>query len=297
MKDRLLFIILFVFVLATIGVSLFIFFSKNTNKQVEEKPTIAVTIFPIYDIVKNIAGDKANVNLILPVGSSEHTFDPSPLEVSRHEKSRIVFKIGQGLDDWVEKVIDKKILRVDLSSSVNLIENVEEKNSFDPHYWLSVDNALLIANKATIELIKIDPLHQSYYESNLSNYNKQLEELQKYMDKTLLDEKGKGIITFHEAFGYMANDYGIKILATIEPFAGKEPTPLYLNEVGDIIEKNKVKVLFKEPQLSSNLLTSFTSDFGVTILTLDPVGGSIETDTYINMMKFNADEIKKGLSL
>ena len=169
--------------------------------------------------------------------------------------------------------------------------------SYDPHYWLSVDNALLIANKVKNELVKIDPTNHDYYEANLISYNEKLSDLQNYIEVSLKDSKGKGIITFHDAFAYFASDYGIIILSTIEPFAGKEPTPLYLSQVQDIIKSKKVKVLFKEPQLSSDLLISYANDFGVTILTLDPVGGGQETNTYIDMMKFNTDEIKKGLSL
>ncbi len=297
MKDRLLITTLLILLFLVIGVPLFVFLNKANKTKIHVKPKVAVTIFPIYDIVKNIAGDKIDVNLILPVGASEHTYDPSPLDVSRLEKSVLVFKVGKGLDDWVEKIVDNKIPRVDLSASVNLIKLTNELNSFDPHYWLSIDNALLIANKTAIELSKIDPLNQKVYEANLLSYNKQLNELQVYMDQTLADEKDKGIITFHDAFTYLASDYGIKILATIEPFAGKEPTPLYLSQVEDIVKSEKVKVLFKEPQLSSDLLISYANDFGIKILTLDPLGGSGQADSYITMMKFNAKEIKKGLSL
>lgn len=299
MKNIFLIILLFILIGLVLGVPLFFYLSgKNISVLNNSKPKVAATIFPIYDIAKNIAQDKADVILILPVGTSEHTFDPSPSDVAKIEGSDLILKIGVGLDDWIAKIADPKITRVDLSTSVNLLKSTEiDSFGVDPHYWLSIDNSILIANKIKNELVKINPVNQKYYEENLLSYTNELLELQKYIEESLLDEKGKGIITFHEAFSYFGNENGIKILSTIEPFVGKEPTPLYLNKVQDIITLNKVKVLFKEPQLSSELLDSFVNDFGITILTLDPLGGGEESNSYINMMKFNTDQIKKGLQL
>jgi len=296
MKNKFLVLLLISLILLITGIPAYFSLSKGDIGNINSsRKNIAVTIFPIYDITKNIAGEKLDVNLILPVGISEHTYDTKPSDVALLEHDVIVIKVGSGLDDWVEKIVPKKVTRVDLTSSVNLLKSTEVE--YDPHYWLSVDNALLIANKVKNELVKIDPENSEYYENNLLKYKEELLGLQKYIDLELIDQKGKGIITFHEAFIYFANANGLEILATIEPFAGKEPTPTYLSEVEDIIRVQKVKVLFKEPQLSSGLLNGLASDLGVTILTIDPLGGGKETDSYIKMMKFNTNEIKKGLEL
>ncbi|MDA1338442.1 MAG: metal ABC transporter substrate-binding protein [bacterium] len=296
MKNQYIICVLIILILLIVGFPAYFFLSKGDVGNINSyKKNIAVTIFPIYDITKNIAGDKLNVNLILPVGTSAHTFDPKPSDIALLEHSVVVIKVGTGLDDWVEKIVPRKVTRVDLTSSVNLLKSTEVE--YDPHYWLSVDNALLIANKVKNELVKIDPENSEYYENNLLKYKEELLDLQKYIESELIDQKGKGIITFHDAFIYFAIENELEILTTIEPFAGKEPTPKYLSEVEDIIRVKKVKVLFKEPQLSSGLLNGLANDLGITILTIDPLGGGKETNSYIKMMKFNTNEIKKGLEL
>jgi len=298
MKNKFLVVLLVILTIVILGLPLYFFLTQNTIVVNKSKPKVAVTIFPIYDIVKNIAGDKVDVTLVLPVGTSVHTFEPKPTDIAKLENVQLVFKVGVGLDDWVEKMVPPNVSRVDLSASVNLLKSTDlEDGVYDPHYWLSVDNALLIAIKVKNEMVTLDPENAAYYENNLSSYSKQLDKLEKYINSELKDEKGKGIVTFHNAFTYFAYDNGIDILATIEPFPGKEPTPIYLKQVLQVIENNNVKVLFKEPQLSNSLLTSFVNDLGVKILTLDPLGGNENTDTYIKMMKYNTNEIKKGLSL
>ena len=298
MKNKFLVVLLVILTIVILGLPLYFFLTQNTIVVNKSKPKVAVTIFPIYDIVKNIAGDKVDVTLVLPIGTSVHTFEPKPTDIAKLENVQLVFKVGVGLDDWVEKMVPPNVSRVDLSASVNLLKSTDlEDGVYDPHYWLSVDNALLIAIKVKNEMVTLDPENAAYYENNLSSYSKQLDKLEKYINSELKDEKGKGIVTFHNAFTYFAYDNGIDILATIEPFPGKEPTPIYLKQVLQVIENNNVKVLFKEPQLSNSLLTSFVNDLGVKILTLDPLGGNENTDTYIKMMKYNTNEIKKGLSL
>jgi len=299
MENKFLVILLVILTIVILGVPLYFFLTQNNKVVVKKsKPKVAVTIFPVYDIIKNIAGNKVDVTLVLPVGTSVHTYEPKPTDIAKLENVKLVFKVGVGIDDWVEKMASPKISRVDLSTSVNLLKSTDlEDGVYDPHYWLSVDNALLIANKVKNELVRLDAENADYYENNLSSYSNQLNNLQKYIGSKLKEQKGEGIVTFHDAFTYFAVDNGINILTTIEPFPGKEPTPIYLKQVLQVIEKNNVKVLFKEPQLSSTLLTSFVNDLGVKILVLDPLGGNTNTNTYINMMKYNTNEIKKGLSL
>jgi len=300
MKNKFLITIFIALIFGVIFAPLYLFLRGSKVSPTESKPKIATTIFPIYDIAKNIAGDKTDVVLILPAGASAHTFDPNPLDIAKLEGVNTLFKVGVGLDDWIEKMADPSIVRVDLSTFVNLLKSTdphENNTEFDPHYWLSVDNATLIANKVKNELVKIDLANEDYYQGNLDIYLTQLEKLKIETEAELKNYKGRGIITFHSAFNYFVGDYGLKVIATIEPFAGKEPTPLYLKNVLEVIKINHVKVVFKEPQLSSDLLSSYINDFGVKILTLDPLGGVDNTNSYSKLMRFNANAIKEGLSL
>ena len=108
-----------------------------------------------------------------------------------------------------------------------------------------------------------------------------------------LDEvKKQPIITFHDAFGYFSDHFGITVVATVEPFAGKEPTPQYLVELGNIIKELNVRYLFTEPQLSSRNIQAFASDNNLVVGVLDPIGGLQTRETYIELISFNVNALK-----
>lgn len=176
--------------------------------------------------------------------------------------------------------------------------NNENKHSLegqDPHYWLTPVNAIAIAETVRDELVKIDEANKDAYLENFEIYREELEELDDYISQQFSTLEDKEIITFHEAFAYFGEEYDIEILTSIEPFAGKEPTPQYLEDVAKVIEEYEIDVLFNEPQLSNKALDTFVDQYGVEIVTLDPLGGTEARDSYVNMMKFNTNQIKQAL--
>ena len=111
----------------------------------------------------------------------------------------------------------------------------------------------------------------------------------------LSDISSKNIVTFHDAFGYFADHFGLQIVATFEPFPGKEPTPSYLQALQEEITERQITTLFIEPQLSAAALQQFADDNNLTIGTLDPLGGTDERLSYIDMMHYNVKSIAEAL--
>jgi len=291
MKKSLL-IIFSILILAVAALAISVSFYKPA---VISKKKIVASIFPLYDIAKNIVGDKLDVVNVLPAGVSPHTFEPSPTEAAKIAGAQLIFVVGHGLDIWAERLAaanapSAKIVTVD--RGINL-KYLEEKP--DPHYFVSVTNAAIIARTILSEVSYLDPQNSNYYLYMAQNYDSYLQRLFSEGQQILADLSDRRIVTFHEAFSYFAADFGLSVVATIEPFPGKEPTGQYLSEVGEIIEKYKVKALFKEPQLSSAVLESLAKDKNVKILTLDPIGGVGERDSFIKMMQYNIRTIWEGL--
>jgi zinc transport system substrate-binding protein len=103
------------------------------------------------------------------------------------------------------------------------------------------------------------------------------------------------ILTFHDAWFYFAEDFGLKIAGTFEPAAGEEPTPRYLAELQRRIGTEHIHIVFTEPQLSPSVLESFAKDTKIGIAELDPVGGVEGRTTYLELMEFNANSIRRAL--
>jgi zinc transport system substrate-binding protein len=102
-------------------------------------------------------------------------------------------------------------------------------------------------------------------------------------------------VTFHDAWYYFADEFGLDVVATFEPAGGKEPTPQSLTELEDVIRREKVKVLFTEPQLSIQSLQPLLDDLQVTTAVLDPLGNAFNNQTYLDLMRQNAHQIAEAL--
>jgi len=272
-----------------------------------EKPKVAATIFPLYDIVRNIAGDKMEVVLILPPGASPHTIELTPQHVRRLENSRLVFRIGHGLDDWTgrftEFLEDGKAVIVD--EGVELVSAGEEQhgqedghahNGVNPHYWLSVKNAQIIADHVLEKLIEVDAQNEQTYRNQAALYKDRLQHLELELKQQLEPFQGEELITFHDSWVYYAREFDLVIVGNIEPFPGRQPTPRYLASLQEQIRRYDIRVLFSEPQLSSESVEAFVADLGLELYVLDPIGGVAGRESYIDLMKYNTNTIVEALS-
>ncbi len=272
------------------------FRAGKTHLQSEAgKLTVAATIYPLYDIARNVAGDAAAVELIVPPGSSPHMFEFSPRQLQALQSVRAVFAIGHGLDNWVTPVTKlvhgSRLIIVDQGIDLRRFED----GTTDPHYWLNFGNAQKITDNIAEALIQMDPAHAEFYRGNAKLYKEKLGDADRYLKEVLAPAQGMSILTFHDAWFYFSEDFGLKIAGTFEPAAGEEPTPRYLAALQRKIETEHVHIIFIEPQLSTAILKSFAKDNKVGIAQLDPLGGVEGRTTYLELMEFNADSIRRAL--
>lgn len=269
------------------------FFTKPPITYPDKK--ITTTIYPLYDITRQVAGDKFEVSLILPPGTSPHSYNPTPQDVLNLNNSSAVFAIGHGLDDWVIAPAKdqgiKEVVVVD--KNINLLPSVDDEHvgDMDPHYWLSLTNAESITQTIADTLSAIDPSNQDYYQANAKQYQQKLESEHQFLIQKITESGIKNIATFHNAWNYFSKDLNLNIVATFEPFPGKEPTAQYLNNFRNQINTYQIKTVYAEPQLSSRSIKALQSDLNITIRVLDPIGGSIDRDTYIGLMRYNVGQV------
>lgn len=278
--------------LLCLGVLVSLTQQKTSVTTLPEKPRVAATIFPLYDIVKEIVGDVATVDLILPPGASPHTFEPTPQIVRRTQEARVIFAIGYGLDDW----------SLDLANDPSLVQTVEygialrspkekDHGPIDPHYWLTAQNAMRISETVRDRLLTEFPEQEDQLNQNFEVYLKKLEELDTTIKNKLAPLQNKTLITFHDAWYYFADAYDLTIAATFEPTVGREPTAQYLAELSKLIEQTHVRVLYAEPQFSPIGMEALISNKNIRIVTIDPEGGGAGSTSYISLMRSNVETI------
>lgn len=291
------------FLFKIILISFFLFSGCQFNTQTNSKNKISASIFPLFDITRNIAGADFQTTLLLKPGASPHTFEPTPAEVKDLADSRVLFVIGQNLDNWAARIASAagvaEVVAVDKNIKLRKItaaqDHRREKENFDPHYWTTPKNAGLIARQIKNELSRIFPEKALQFQKNFLNYQKELLALDAEIKEKLKKLKNKKIATFHESFGYLADEYGLKLVAVFEPFAGKEPTPGYLEELSRKIKESGTPVIFGEPQFSLKLIESLAEDLKIKISVLDPIGGSVGRDSYLKLMRYNLSQLAEAL--
>lgn len=271
---------------------------------------VAATIFPLYDLLRQVAGPTVQVILLVPPGTSEHTFTVKPGTVRAITGCTAIFAIGHGLDDWVARlareagvprtiVVDAGIpLRRGYSephSHGQAGSRTTSQDAVDPHYWLAMPHAMRMVQTIADTLAQLDPSAQADYQQRAVAYREQLHSADGEIRRLLVDLPQRDIATFHRAFDYFAEAYGLHVVAVFEPVPGKEPGPRYVEAFQRQVRAHKLRTVFIEPQLSEAALRGLTQDLGITLRKLDPLGGSQGVESYIAMMQFNATQIAAAL--
>ncbi len=292
------------FILSLFVVSILAFYLLSTPSDTYNgRPIVATTIFPIYDITKNIVGDKVDVVMTLPAGANPHTFEPTPSMVREVQNASIFFKIGYGLDDWVDNLASQSNTKrsVATGSAETTIQRLDDGISLriydgqtDPHYWLTIQNAKIIATNITSTLIKTYPEYTDEFQKNLVFYLQKLDNTNSNIKAQMELIENKNIVTMHDAWYYFADAYDLKVIGTFEPSSGKEPTPQYLADLLTAIKSNNIKTTYFEPQSSIATFASFASDNNLEISELDDLGGSVGRESYIELMNYNAQIISQN---
>lgn len=270
--------------------------------------TVVATLFPQYDFARTIAGDHADVSMLLPVGTEAHGFDPTPSDMLTLNRADLFFYTGDGMEPWArELTADIAHLSViDLSDSVSLLEEHHGEDghahgNFDPHIWTDPKIAMEMAQKIGTAMIEKDPENRAVYEENLSALLSELSALDADF-RALVDSVEDTTIYFcgRFALSYFCTSYGIN---HVSPYAGctesAEPSPVALAEIIDAVKQNNVPVVFYE-ELTDPKVASFVAEqTGAQACLLHSCHNVTREEwdsgaSYISLMRQNYENLKKG---
>ena len=239
------------------------------------KARFVASIFPIGSLVEEIVGDRAEVRVMLPSGSSPHGFDVTPDVMQMVTRADLTIIVGLGLDGWASKVWQSAHGKSDAGRG--------ELISFQALMGQRLaDDAVPPSTRAQAVLDKLDALH-------------------KKCEAELAKVKSKELVTFHNAFDLLAARYGLKVVAHLTEMdlpTGSEVTPGALKEAKAAVKKHNLRVLYAEPQYPDSALKAIQEATGVAILKLDDLGGPDRPGyrTYFEMMESNLKMLVDGQS-
>lgn len=254
-----------------------------------EKPLVVASFYPLAHFAEQIVGDKMEVVSVIEAGSEPHAFEPSPSDVAKISQADLLVYNGAGLDFWAEKLSKKLDHKLKMADQVDLIG----ENAKDPHIWLSIKNAEIEVEKIAQKVMEIDPENKAFYQENLENYMQKLQNLdQKYQDE-LRDCELDLIITSHEAFAYLARDYGFEQIGVKGVFAENEPSIKDLEKISNLIKDREIKYIFAEELVSPKISETLAQDYNLEVLVLNPLP-NFERG-YLETMEENLVNLKKGV--
>lgn len=250
---------------------------------------VGVTVNPIYDLVKQIAGDNVTVRLIAPAGASPHTYEPRPQALATIARSRLIFSVGHGFDDWISQMAKSAGERpvVVLDQNIDLIT---ETGTPDPHYYLSPANARIMISQIADSLTIDWPDHAAEFQARARAYQAKLDELIATYQPQFAGRQIM-IATFHNAFAYLARDFGVKVATTFEEFPGQSPSPAWLVDFQKQVRSNNLKVIYAEPDFPTASLQPVATDLDLSISELDPLESDNRHKDFLSALEDNLQTI------
>ncbi len=272
-------------------------------------PSVVVSIHPLYDLVRQVAGDDADVVRILPVGASPHVFDATPRDVARLARADLAVTVG-GIDVWLRDLLDAAgggAVRFEMLSLPAVQELLARDFpdlapadgasvlAWNTHVWLDPRAVLAALPDLVAALSEVDPAHAEGYRARAAALADDLAALDAELAATLAPVAGAAFVPFHDAWPYFAARYGLDLVVEIEPFPGREPSPAYLAMALRLVRESGARAIFSETQLNRRPAQVVADEAGVALFELDPLGGAADRSTYQELMRWNARVLLEGL--
>ncbi|HEM3203892.1 TPA: zinc ABC transporter substrate-binding protein AdcA [Streptococcus suis 8830] len=289
----------------------------NSTASEDGKLNIVTTFYPVYEFTKQVAGDEANVDLLVKAGTEVHGYEPSAKDIARIQEADAFIYENENMETWVhdvEKSLDTtKVNVISATEGMLLLPGGEEEHeghdhseeghshAYDPHVWLSPERAIILVENIRDSLVAKYPEKKDAFETNAAAYIEKLDALDAKYSETLSAAKQKYFVTQHTAFAYLALDYGLKQVSITGVAADEDPTPSRLAELTEYINKYGIKYIYFEENASKSVAETLAKETGVQLDVLNPLESLTEEamtngEDYISVMEDNLVALEKTTS-
>lgn len=269
--------------------------------SVADKPVVVVSIYPLADWVREVAGEAVEVYTLLPPGANPHSFEPTPEIAARAAQASLRLVIGLGLDEWAQSLQTPRATTLVLSEGLETVpmaaDHPGEASGPNPHLWMDPVRAAEMVARLVPALVRIAPAHREEIERRAEEYQAQLQALGEELAKACQPYAGRRVITMHNAYDYFLLRCGLPTEKVVTPFPGKEPSIQYLQELAAWARQQEVRVIFAEPVFSPKLAEVLAREIDGQVLLLDPLGDPQDParDTYVKLIKWDLQQLLRGL--
>ncbi len=289
--------------------------SMPENKK-SDKLCIVSTVFPSYDFARQIAGDKADIKMLIKPGTEVHTYEPSPQDIIAIQNCDVFVYTGGESDKWVLGIldsIDKE--ETEIVSMMSYCETISEElkegmhegehghSSKDEHVWTSPLNAVNILQAIYERIAITDPENADFYTENFENYKNELLKLDKEFEETVADAQRKTVI-FADRFPvrYFTERYGLEYYAAFPGCSAEaEPSAQTVAFLINKIKEEKIPAVFYIEMSNMKMADTLCEETGAKKLLFSSCHNVTKEEfennvTYLDLMRQNLASLKEALN-
>ena len=294
---------------------------KPAADQADGKLNVVATIFAPYDFVRQIAGERVNLKMLITPGAESHSFEPTPQDMIAIQNCDVFLYVGGENDEWVRKILDsvdtESMEMLPLMECVDVVEEElapgmeggEEPHGqdghegYDEHVWTSPKNAVKIAERVADTLCRADPDHSEEYRTRAESYVQKLKELDRKFEQVVSDSARKTIVFGDRfPFRYLADAYGLTYYAAFPGCATEtEASAATIAFLVKTIREEGIPVVFHMELSNEKMADTLCEATGAQKRLLHACHNVSREDfqngeTYLSLMERNVEALKEALN-
>lgn len=313
MKNKIIAVALCVLMLFLCGCSVY------TPPQKGDRLSVVCSIFAPYDFARQIAGDRAEIKMLLPTGVESHSYEPTPRDIIELQNADVFFYVSEHTETWVTQIIesvsDSKVNIVELAEELGLEINghehehhhdeheKHEEGETDEHIWTNLETASDMIGCMAEKMGELDPENADYYKENASAYSEKILALRDDIQELVNTSKRREIVSGSRfAMKNFTHEFGIEFTAAFDSCVDNtEPSASVMAEIIDKIQTDNIPVIFYEELTEPKIARAVSVETGAEMLLLHSCH-NISSDemkrgeTYLTLMRQNYNNLKEALN-
>lgn len=276
----------------------------------EDTLKIVCTSFPCYDFARAVAGENAQISMLIKPGSEVHSFEPAPSDVLSIATADLFVYVGGESDAWVEDILASfgddapQTLRFfDCVEALEEEHDHEGEHEYDEHIWTSQENASLMLDALCNALCALDADNSEVYTANAAAYEAEIVQIQAEITE-IVDHAARKELVFADRFPflYFAREYDLEYVAAFSSCSSEsEASAKTVAMLIDKVKTQKVPVIYILELSNAKLANTIAEETGAEIRTFYSMQNISEADfsageTYVSLMKKNIEVLKEGIA-
>jgi zinc/manganese transport system substrate-binding protein len=263
---------------------------------------VVTTTTVLADFARNVAGDSATVESLLPPGADPHAYQPTPQDAVKISQSDVLILNGAGYERTLETVLENAADAVSITASAGLTAATRD-GEIDPHFWVNPRFAVRYVENIRDGLSQVDPANADSYWTNAQAYLKRLHELDAWAEQqtAAIPPERRLLVINHDALGYFADRYGFEVIGVIIPSVSDEAgtTAQKMVAIVDAVRASPAPAIFLDEVENPMFARQIAQETGATVVedlyfeSLSAADGPAAT--YVDMIRYDVGRIVEVL--